>query len=410
MLIKKYIEFINEKMGVPDNIVNSATGLYQSILQDFNTRGQSQDLIFKSMRGKDLIDYKIDLPLSTKIGNLEFNSVELNVRLLAATKSEKERVDIISWGVLNMPDRQDDYKLYYDKSGIDKIYLNVIFVIASDVKFIDIYDYLNAKKSQMIGILSHELKHVYDKFMFGKSFLEDIIDYGTWSQTRTGFGPIDDFIYYLYVISKTESLVRPSEIAGEILTLDLTKSDFRKFLEENSTYKNLITIKNFTYDGLKKELHEDIENIKKGFIDIEDESDEEIVDAVLDITFDKIIRGQSKSMSDVLRLSEPNSILINNLQIKIFGMCKDIEFFKKYVDKRLFKDKDQFFIFWERKLKFEAEKTIKKITKLYDLCKDDDFNPLMLKINDRVGSHCIVNPELWNKMILKKNSAYKIKT
>ena len=230
MLIKKYIEFINEKMGVPDNIVNSATGLYQSILQDFNTRGQSQDLIFKSMRGKDLIDYKIDLPLSTKIGNLEFNSVELNVRLLAATKSEKERVDIISWGVLNMPDRQDDYKLYYDKSGIDKIYLNVIFVIASDVKFIDIYDYLNAKKSQMIGILSHELKHVYDKFMFGKSFLEDIIDYGTWSQTRTGFGPIDDFIYYLYVISKTESLVRPSEIAGEILTLDLTKSDFRKFL------------------------------------------------------------------------------------------------------------------------------------------------------------------------------------
>ena len=410
MLIKKYIEFINEKMGVPDNIVNSATGLYQSILQDFNTRGQSQDLIFKSMRGKDLIDYKIDLPLSTKIGNLEFNSVELNVRLLAATKSEKERVDIISWGVLNMPDRQDDYKLYYDKSGIDKIYLNVIFVIASDVKFSDIYDYLNAKKSQMIGILSHELKHVYDKFMFGKSFLEDIIDYGTWSQTRTGFGPIDDFIYYLYVISKTESLVRPSEIAGEILTLDLTKSDFRKFLEENSTYKNLITIKNFTYDGLKKELYEDIENIKKGFIDIEDESDEEIVDAVLDITFDKIIRGQSKSMSDVLRLSEPNSILINNLQIKIFGMCKDIEFFKKYVDKRLFKDKDQFFIFWERKLKFEAEKTIKKITKLYDLCKDDDFNPLMLKINDRVGSHCIVNPELWNKMILKKNSAYKIKT
>ena len=410
MLIKKYIEFINEKMGVPDNIVNSATGLYQSILQDFNTRGQSQDLIFKSMRGKDLIDYKIDLPLSIKIGNLDFNSVELNVRLLAATKSEKERVDIISWGVLNMPDRQDDYKLYYDKSGIDKIYLNVIFVIASDVKFSDIYDYLNAKKSQMIGILSHELKHVYDKFMFGKSFLEDIIDYGTWSQTRTGFGPIDDFIYYLYVISKTESLVRPSEIAGEILTLDLTKSDFRKFLEENSTYKNLITIKNFTYDGLKKELHEDIENIKKGFIDIEDESDEEIVDAVLDITFDKIIRGQSKSMSDVLRLSEPNSILINNLQIKIFGMCKDIEFFKKYVDKRLFKDKDQFFIFWERKLKFEAEKTIKKITKLYDLCKDDDFNPLMLKINDRVGSHCIVNPELWNKMILKKNSAYKIKT
>jgi hypothetical protein len=68
-LIKKYIEFINEKMGVPDNIVNSATGLYQSILQDFNTRGQSQGLIFKSMRGKDLTDYKIDLPLSIKIGN-----------------------------------------------------------------------------------------------------------------------------------------------------------------------------------------------------------------------------------------------------------------------------------------------------------------------------------------------------
>ena len=401
MIIKKYNDFILERLGVPDNIVDSATKLYELIVDHFSDKSLDTSNLSEG-------EYSVNLPIQIEISDLKFKSVEFKVNLL--TYDSDEKVDIISWGVSNMPHSVDNYKLVYDKALINDIKLFINFAITDDAKFIDIYDYMGKKRSKTIGILSHELKHVYDKFMFGKSFLEDIIDYGTWSQTRTGFGPIDDFIYYLYVISKTESLVRPSEIAGEILTLDLTKSDFRKFLEENSTYKNLITIKNFTYDGLKKELHEDIENIKKGFIDIEDESDEEIVDAVLDITFDKIIRGQSKSMSDVLRLSEPNSILINNLQIKIFGMCKDIEFFKKYVDKRLFKDKDQFFIFWERKLKFEAEKTIKKITKLYDLCKDDDFNPLMLKINDRVGSHCIVNPELWNKMILKKNSAYKIKT
>ena len=401
MIIKKYNDFILERLGVPDNIVDSATKLYELIVDHFSDKSLDTSNLSEG-------EYLVNLPIQIEISDLKFKSVEFKVNLL--TYDSDEKVDIISWGVSNMPHSVDNYKLLYDKALINDIKLFINFAITDDAKFIDIYDYMGKKRSKTIGILSHELKHVYDKFMFGKSFLEDIIDYGTWSQTRTGFGPIDDFIYYLYVISKTESLVRPSEIAGEILTLDLTKSDFRKFLEENSTYKNLITIKNFTYDGLKKELHEDIENIKKGFIDIEDESDEEIVDAVLDITFDKIIRGQSKSMSDVLRLSEPNSILINNLQIKIFGMCKDIEFFKKYVDKRLFKDKDQFFIFWERKLKFEAEKTIKKITKLYDLCKDDDFNPLMLKINDRVGSHCIVNPELWNKMILKKNSAYKIKT
>ena len=40
MIIKKYVDFINEKMGVPDNIITSATNLYNLILSDFEKRSE----------------------------------------------------------------------------------------------------------------------------------------------------------------------------------------------------------------------------------------------------------------------------------------------------------------------------------------------------------------------------------
>jgi hypothetical protein len=409
MIIKKYVDFINEKMGVPDNIITSATNLYNLILSDFEKRSEDDTTISDMISNGFDDEYQINLPITIEVSDLKFNSVELQVGLLPAISLEKDKVDVISWGVSNMPDRQEKYKLYYDKTLIDKIDMRVNFAISNDAKFSDICDYLIKDRSHTIGVLSHELKHVYDKYMFGKSFLEDIVDYQTWSNTRTGFEAIDEFIYYLYVISKTESLVRPTEIAGELVTSDITKSDFKEFLQQNSTYKNLITIKNFTYDGLKKELLKDIEKVRSLFSDLTDETDEEVVQSALDVTYRMMVGESAEIMSGILRLGDPKLQKMRDLEMKILGMCKDTEFFKKYVGKRIFNNTDEFFLYWEKKLNFESNKVIKKIIKLYDMCKDEELNPLMAKISNRVDGQCIVNPKLYNELIVKPNMKYTSK-
>jgi len=364
MIIKKYIDFINEKMGVPDKIINSATNLYNLILADFKQKSQIDETIFDMVKSGFNDEYEIDLPIKIEIGDLTYNSAVLEVQLHPAQYVEKGNVDVISWGMLNMPDSQNNYKL---------------------------------------------LKHTYDKYMFGKTLLGDIVDYQTWAQTRTGFQAIDDFIYYLYIISKTESLVRSSEIAGELQASDITKSDFKEFIQNNSTYKKLIKIKNFTYDGLKQELQKDIQKVRSLFKDLTDESDEEVIDEALEITYRMIIGESAERLADMLRLNDPNLQKMRDLEVKIFGMCRDTEFFENYIKQRIFKSKEDFFLFWEKKLNFEAEKVIKKIVKLYDMCKDDNVNPLMAKINSRDNGQCIVNPKLYNELIVKPNRKYKAK-
>ena len=409
MIIKKYIDFINEKMGVPDKIINSATNLYNLILADFKQKSQIDETIFDMVKSGFNDEYEIDLPIKIEIGDLTYNSAVLEVKLHPATALEEDKVDVISWGMLNMPDSDSDYKLYYDKKLIDKINMRVNFAVGEDAKFSDIYYYLNNDRAHTIGILTHELKHTYDKYMFGKSFLQDIVDYQTWAQTRTGFKAIDDFIYYLYVISKTESLVRSSEIAGELVTSDITKSDFKEFLQNNSTYKNLITIKNFTYDGLKEELQKDIEKVRGLFKDLTDETDEEVIESALDITYRMIIGESAERLADMIRLNDPKFDKLRELEAKLFGMSRDDRFFQDYLRKRIFNNTDEFFLYWEKKLNFEADKVIKKIIKLYDMCKDDNVNPLMAKISSRVDGQCIVNPKLYNELIVKPKGKYNTK-
>ena len=140
MVIKKYVDFINEKMGVPDKIINSATNLYELILSDFEKRLSDTTISDMIVNGFDDVDrkvitfneYQIDLPIQIEIADLKFNSVKLEVGLLPAISLEKDKVDVISWGVSNMPDKDNDYKLYYDKTLIDKIDMRVNFAISND--------------------------------------------------------------------------------------------------------------------------------------------------------------------------------------------------------------------------------------------------------------------------------------
>ena len=249
MQIKRYGEFILERLGVPQNIVESAQLLYNSIVDKFNQMDTKYLFSHLEKAGKVEIDETI--PIKILISELTFNTVNFNI--VIHLNENYTDIDVASWGVAVEASDESNYKLLYDKQN-DTINLHVNFISASDNNFTDIVDYLQKEKAKTIGILSHELKHVYDKYMIGYQMLSDIIDYQSWSRTSTGFIQLDKFFYYLYLTSESENLVRPSEIAGYIVASDITKSEFKEFLEKTKIYKELIEIKKWSYEGLKKDL------------------------------------------------------------------------------------------------------------------------------------------------------------
>lgn len=398
MQIKRYGEFIVERLGVPQNIVESAQLLYDSIVDKFNQMDTKYLFSHLEKAGKVEIDETI--PIKILISELTFNTVNFNI--VIHLNENYTSVDVASWGVSVEASDEANYKLLYDKQN-DTIDLHVNFISASDNNFTDIVDYLQKEKVKTIGILSHELKHVYDKYMIGYQMLSDIIDYQSWSRTSTGFTQLDKFFYYLYLTSESENLVRPSEVAGYIVASDITKSEFKQFLENTRIYKELIEIKNWSYRGLKQDLLNNIGDIRQKFDGIPDsESDLDVLNVVLKIAYKSVFDKSSEILEDILGL--------NNTIKAILGKIKDsdIEFYNDYFTKRVFNTHDEFFLFWQKKLNFVSEEVIKKISKLYDMCKDDKVNPLMARINDRIEGQCIINPKAYKEIVLG-NKVDKVK-
>ena len=89
---------------------------------------------------------------------------------------------------------------------------------------------------------------------------------------------------------------------------------------------------------------------------------------------------------------------------------------KKNIKKKKFKNKDDFFVYWEKYINFTSDKVFRKISKLYDMCKDDKKNPLHDKINKKSENSedkSIINPELYDKYVgdkkIKKYENFKYK-
>ena len=398
MKVKNWNQFIIERLGVPDNIVDSATKLYQVIVDnldsdDENTTFGSIMYFSQSTNPGNKLNIKKDLSLDFSISELKFSDVKFNITIHITDNISS--IDVASWAVSVSHEDDSNYKVVYNKSNVGSIYLKVDFVVSPEDNFNGIKDYLLDRRSNTIGILTHELKHVYDKYMIGQYLLSDIIEYQSFAKTSTGFEELDNFFYYLYLTSQEENLVRSSEIAGQIISSGITKSEFKDFLEETKVYKQMIKIKNWSYEGLKNDLLLNIEDIRKMFHDIpESEPDEEVIDVVLRIAYNALMEKSSDIIEEFLDLNNAAKLLTGKIK------KEDIDFYNEYLKSKSFKSYDDFFNYWEKKLKFEANKVIKKISKLYDMCKDENINPVMLKINDRIDGKCIVNPKLYREVVL----------
>ena len=75
MIIKKYWGFINERLGVPAGIIDSATSLYEGILLHFKDKSTDPNPL-------GVGEYLVKLEIPIQIADLRFGSVEFGVNLL----------------------------------------------------------------------------------------------------------------------------------------------------------------------------------------------------------------------------------------------------------------------------------------------------------------------------------------
>ena len=366
-LIRKVIK---EEVGVPSNIVNVANQIFNHVIENIS----DTDTVEEINKVKFYYEGKFS------IGDLKFKMIEYMFQFYIGNDYEIGIAGMATGGGFKVT------KKFKIKSTLDKNDFHIEFVMTAPPETTgkDIKDYMKKEKIQFISSITHELKHKYDDFKKPKTSLTSRGEYVAITNNNfDNITPINRFIRNLYFTHTIENLVRPSELAGAIDAGEITKKGFYKFLTNNRVFKSLKEIQEFTYEGFREQLKNDIDKIKTSFdnngVDYEGLSDDEIVDKVLELL---LLNLREWKMETV------RGFLINNPLENLFGFrgAKG-EFFNNYLRKlsKYGGDFEKYFKYEEKMFNFVATKMIKKISKVYSMVKNDT-------------NESIIDWELWHKV------------
>jgi len=364
-LIRKVIK---EALGVPDNIVNVANQIFDNIINSVKDKTTVEELDGKPFVFKG--DYRI--------ADFNFKKVEFVFEFM--TDYDNNNIEILGMATRASSKITKKFKI---KTILDKNKFTLKFTIVApdNTTGKEIKDYMIKEKVEFISSISHELKHRYDDFKKQKSSLTRRAEYMAVNKSRFGdVTPINDFLFNLYFVHSIENLVRPSELAGAINAGDVTKKGFYEFLTNYRVYKKLKEIQGFTYEGFRESLKQYIPQIKDLFddnnINYTGMTEDEFIDKTLEIVLVNLMNWRAKSTYQLLA-SHP---------LELFTGKKD-KFFNKYLEKlsRFNDDFKKYFEYEEKMFRFVATKMIKKISKLYDMAKNQT-------------NESIINWELWHKL------------
>jgi hypothetical protein len=397
----KYInnfELFNEAVGVPSGMVQTAQTLLDKLL----------NVNFDRAFYEDLEDYPIEIRDNFTIADFKFSNINIYFNFYLA----KEREDKIKLAGVQVSRAytlgKQNKKMIMIQTPIktDKsININFNFIINSEIYGKDIKEYFKENKTLVVGILSHELKHEYDSFKKPARNLISSSEYNVFSNASfEDIVPLNQFFYNLYYMHEIESLVRPSEMAGEIEELGVTKKDFYKYFTSSEMFKKLNGIKNYTFEKLKQDLKSYIPQIK-GLLNSNDElktliqtgqiDNDYLIEIILKLAFVNLNNWKMDDLESTIQIN-PFALVVGLVDDQI--LTDRDRTLQSYQDKLMrFKDDyAAFYTFEINKMAKSAEKIIKKIAKLYSIAKEETNE----------SKKCIVDPKLHYKYIAEP---YKIK-
>ena len=395
IITESQCRIINEALGVPDNILNASEELFNIVAQNIKSINyKSDDYNFEG-------DVDIELGYNKKI---VIDHYELLVDVKNYDGYEGD-VDIASMGMSQTFKFDKDIMMKKIKPSTNAS-LTITYVVPEEWEPNQLYDALMNNKNEHLASIAHEIKHKYDKQSKRIDLIGRDVKYTANQRISTFAIPVIDqkFFRYLYYISIAENLVRPTEVASKLKSENITKSQFRGFLENNRVYKELIEVKNFTYEKLIEGMNERMDRVDALLDHINEDTsqmtDQEKIKRVLELvyinlanikieTFDEMVSSKEDSLKQFFKqlmggvpsfMSDDNEKNMEQLRQKFISSVIKYE-----------KDPLKFFQVECEKFNYVATKMLKKIGKLYAMAKDDE------QVNES-----IINWELHQKLMEKK--------
>jgi hypothetical protein len=404
IITENQLKFINEALGVPENILDAADMLYDIVEKDIKSIDKIQD------------GYEFDGDIEFELGDKKkvmIDSYELKVNI-EEIEDQEGVLDIISMGMGgSFGFNRDVYMKETEPSTT--LELTITFAVGENWEPEGLIRKMEEERDEHVSSLAHEIKHKYDKQSKQFGLMGPDAEYQA-TQRRGNFGipAIDRVFYrYMYYIHAIENLVRPTEVAYTMKRKNITKSQFKEFLENNRVYRELVEIKNFTFDDFISQLKEQEERLDKLIEHIDEDPSnmtlDEKINRVLEVAYIDLVNNRMElfmimtehAMDDFLKFGSQLGLLPSGTEEKVKQLEKTDEVrqkFLKYVMKYE-KNPTKFFENEIENFQYVANKMIKKISKLFAMAKDDE--PV---------SESIINWELHQKVREQKYGTPKIHT
>ena len=404
IITESQLKFINEALGVPDSILTAAEEMFDIVVNDVksidekeDTYAFSGDLDFELGDKKKIVIDGYELTVNVE----ELDGYDGNVLIMSMGMGQSFNFD-----------REVMMKRIEPSTTAE---IEITFGVSENWEPHELYDTIMKERVKHLSAIAHELKHKYDKQAKELDLVGRDAEY-TATQRMSTFGiPVIDhkFFRYIYYVSIAENLVRTTEVASELKSKNITKSQFKEFLENNNVYKEFIEIKNFTFNSLIEGMKEQMDRVDALLehigADPENMSENEKIDEVLNLVYVNLVNLRMGIFNDMI--SDKADEIRNFLKL----MSKNVPSFMEDDDKekmdnlrskflnyliKFQNDPTEFFVAECEKFNYISTKMLKKISKLYAIAKDDE-QPV---------SESIINWELHQKLMEKKYGKRKIET
>jgi len=403
IITESQLKLLNEIVGVPENILQAAEKLYTEVEKHV-----------KSINSKEE-EYEFYGSLNVELG--EKKKIQITDYKLTVKTEEIEnyngKPDIASMGVLQafMFDRKILMKV---SEKTPKLELVINFVVSENWEPYELYETMEKDKVNQIASLAHELKHKYDKQAKPFALIGKDAEYqATQSAGTFGIPAIDrKFFRYAYFITGIENLVRPTEVASQMRSQNIKKSDFEEFTKTERVFKELTEIKNYTFEKFIEDIKSNMPRVDAllDYIneDYSDMDDYEKIGTVLNLVYMNVANRKaeifmnmtSDSMDELIRMTSLFGQVPSALIKKAKELEKTNEVRRKFLSS-ISKHQNNPIKFFEEEIEnfsYVANKMLKRLVKLYSIAKDEDVN------------ESIQNWDLHQKLMEKKYGKRKIDT
>jgi hypothetical protein len=405
LITENQLRLITEALGVPNSILEAAEILYDIVERDIKSIDSVEE------------EYEFEGELELELGDkhkVMIDSYTLKVKI-EEIEDQEGVLDIISMGMAGgFGFNRDVYMKETEPSTT--LELTITFAVGEDWEPEGLIQKMEEDRVEHVASLAHEIKHKYDKQSKKFGLIGPDALYQA-TQRRSNFGiPVLDrvFFRYMYYIHGIENLVRPVEVASLMKSKNITKSQFREFLENSRVFRELIEIKNFTFEDFITQLKENEDRLDALLNHIgEDPSDMTIdqkIDRVLEVAYidlvnnrmEMFVRMTEHHMDNMIKFGAQLGVLPSHLDKHVEKLEKTDEIRQKFLSyvMKYEKNPTKFFEDEIENFQYIANKMIKKISKVYALAKDDK-QPV---------EESILNWELYQKVKEQKEGKIKIST